>query len=727
MSCPRARYYIRQEANKRGWNTNYLSRGGDFLELKDIPDLIICFHGEPLIMVGTIDAAEAINATKKYQIKFAVVVSGQEDTGFLVGVKYKTRNGWVALTHSHQELTNIPSKQEVELALAADDGTTRVSIPSTAEFIDAAMEISGILRSAKVEPPLRPKVIGAITLAMYPGDISKELTLTAINNLSSQVINSAFNISENHQKQLIDALHLSGANFDRLGKYLGRIISILLRLNIRAVLQTDVDFIGMFYEPFLRYGYDNNALGVVFTPRHITRFCADLLEVTSKDQVIDIACGTGGFLIAAFDRMTKNTTAKVYGFDTNPTVWSLAMVNMFFRGDGRSNIKLGSVFDEQNISPLKKSCTKAFLNPPFSQRDEPEYRFIDMTMEYLEVGGLLAAVVYAGIFADEDHKIWRQEFLRHHSLLAVISLPEDLFYPTSAPTSIMIARAHIPQGIEGKVLMSRVWNDGFEKLKNRRVEREGTQLPLVKAAFQQKVNNEIATTILGEQIQSGSEWSPQQWLPQPEISEVEIINHQQNVIRCIFQAVSYFPDLSEEALKDFGSNWQHLAALPLNQKETINFFFHVLGGKSTGEKNYRGGTTPYISSGDGCNSIIRLVEPNQVECFMHGGITVTAFGQAAVQPWQFLARGNGGSAVRVLIPKFNMGFPELVWFAAQINIQKWRFFYARMAIKSRLQDVLVSSPKSKILRRMRTVAEDIQAFNHTLNDFSAVGDNENKS
>ncbi|HLO86668.1 MAG TPA: N-6 DNA methylase [Nostocaceae cyanobacterium] len=762
----RTRYYIRQEANKKGWNINHVSRGGDFLEENEIeshfpniglagtkPDFLICFNNEPLIIVEAknepnqidsaikeaIEYAKAINSTQKYNIKLAVGAAGQEDTGFIVEVKYKTNNGWVALTSSQQKITTIPSKKEVELAIASDDGTTNVSIPAAAEFVDAAIEISRILRTAKVEASLRPKVIGAITLAMYQGsiDIRKDAALKSINNLSSQAINDSYDIAEDKKNQLIDALNLSGADFDRLAPYIGRIVSILLRLNIRSVLQTDVDFLGMFYEAFLRYGYDNNALGIVFTPRHITRFCADLLEVSYKDKVIDIACGTGGFLVAAFDKMLESaksqaaiTQAKssLYGFDTNPTVWLLAMLNMFFRGDGKSNIELASSLEEDNINPLEKQFTKAFLNPPFSQRNEPEYRFIDMAMECLGVGEILASVVYAGIFADDDHKTWRKEFLRKHSLLGIISLPEDLFYPTSAPTSIIIACAHIPQPNNQKIMMARVWNDGFEKLKNRRVERDGSQLPLVKEAFEQiknnqTVNNKIVTTILGSNIKNGVEWSPQQWLPQPEITETEIINYQQNVIKSIFQAVSYFPDLSAEVLENFCECWQNLPELPFDTKESVSFFFDVSSGKSTGERNYNEGTIPYISSSEDCNSIIRLVEKNDEECFFDGGITVTAFGHAAVQTWQFLARGNGGSAVRVLIPKFNMSLQELVWFAAQINIQKWRFFYARMAIKSRLQDLIVSSPKSKISSRNRTIAEDVKEFSRIFNQFSSIDEN----
>jgi hypothetical protein len=39
---------------------------------------------------------------------------------------------------------------------------------------------------------------------------------------------------------------------------------------------------------------------------------------------------------------------------------------------------------------------------------------------------------------------------------------------------------------------------------------------------------------------------------------------------------------------------------------------------------------------------------------------------------------------------------ELIWFTAQINLQRWRFFYGRMAIKSRLEKLVVATPKKHL-------------------------------
>ncbi|MGI0011403.1 MAG: hypothetical protein ACREAE_08390, partial [Nitrosopumilaceae archaeon] len=255
--------------------------------------------------------------------------------------------------------------------------------------------------------------------------------------------------------------------------------------------------------------------------------------------------------------------------------------------------------------------------------------------------------------------------------------------------------AHIPQQNDDKVFMGRIWNDGFVKLKGRRVESSGSQIPEIKKAFKNFLDNKpidskIATIIDATKILDGSEFSPQQWLPQTPISKNELTNLQQSVILSLYQTVSTIPDLADRLIKNFGY-YDHVPKLEVNKTASLDYFFRVLNGKSTGEKNYSVGDCPYISSGDSLNSIIRLVSEEDGETFS-GGITITAFGQTYIQPWEFMARGNGGSSVRVLIPKFRMGINELIWFATQINIQKWRFFYARMAIKSRLERLRVRSP-----------------------------------
>jgi len=763
----RARYFIRAEAERRGWNVSHTARGGDCLEENEIashfpdiglgsdkPDFVFTLAGQPGVVVeakneaGKIDAAineaigyaDLINATKKYRVRIAVGAAGEEDTGFVVVVRVLVGTKWKPLLAHGYEITNIPSRRETELALEAKDGTTTISLPSQAEFIDAAIALSKLLRRAKVEAPLRPKVIGALVLAMYEEDDQRAIDIAAasaiasINTLVRLAVQEPTDIGGAKKKALIEALSLTGSDFDRLAPFVGRMVALLRRLNVRSVMHTDADFLGTFYEAFLRYGYDNNALGIVFTPRHITRFCVDLLSVDRKSRVFDPACGTGGFLVSAFDKMMSDastTAAKtriktaLFGYDTNPTVWALALLNMFFRGDGKSNVEPGSCFDRAHRAAVRGKFTHAFLNPPFSQEGEPERDFIDAALAGLEPEGELAAVVKAGIFADEEHQAWRTEVCRQHTLLAVISLPEDLFYPTAAPTSIIVIRAHVPQRDGDRVLMARVANDGFEKLKNRRVARNGGQLPDVLAAFRalgagHDVSGETVTTVSGKQVKGGAEFSPQQWLPQRKLSMVERDAVEQDGVRSLFQAVALMPELAATALDDFGDAWEKMPQLPANRVAALTSFFDIVNGRSSGEKNYGEGDLAYISSGDTANSIIRQVSADDDEIFPDGAVTVTAFGQAYLQPWSFVARGNGGSSVRILLPKFKMTVEDLVWFVGEINAQKWRFFYARMAIKSRLERLEVRSPPTRAAAKEAGIAQKLNEFCGTLNSLAKI-------
>jgi type I restriction enzyme M protein len=271
----RSPYYIREQAVKRGWNLQHSARGGDCLEEQEIlnhipdiglgldrPDFLFCLNGLPAVVIeakntaskieeainDAIKYADTINSNSKYKIKLAFGAAGEENQGFVVEVRYLKGKKWQHLNSNCYEITTIPSKREADTALIADDATTSVEVPSVVEFIDAAIELSRILRLAKVEAPLRPKVIGALTLAMYQGDVktSNEQALSSINKLLEDAISEAVDLTSEKKIRLAESLRLLGADYARLSGHVAKIVHLLRGLNIRAVLQTDTDFLGLF-------------------------------------------------------------------------------------------------------------------------------------------------------------------------------------------------------------------------------------------------------------------------------------------------------------------------------------------------------------------------------------------------------------------------------------------------------------------------------------------------
>lgn len=757
----RARYFTRKIASEKGWNIEHLQKGGDFLEEQEIidyfpniglglnrPDFLLCLNGEPVVVIETkndfkkyreaineaVDYCEFINSTGRYVIKIAIGVAGEDENGYIVNVKYNKNGEWVDLISKGCSLTAIISKQECINALSADDATAEVMVPSTAEFIDAAIEVSNILRLAKIETTLRPKVVGAVTTALYYGDIDVATTdaLGDINRMASAAIEESDHFSEDKKVQLKEAINLGINDFNRLSPYVFRIISILKRLNVRSVLQSDADFLGMFYEAFLRYGADNNAMGIVFTPRHITKLCVDLIGVEVGHRIIDIACGTGGFLVSAFDSLKKRALSdsarelireSIYGFDTNPTVWALSCLNMFFRGDGKSHIENFSSLENPSKLSVKNKFNRAFLNPPFHQEGEPERDFIDASMDSLVQGGIFAGVVYAGVFADEDNMAWRASFMKKHTILAMISLPDELFYPNaSAITTIMIAKAHEPQPMDSKIFMGRISNDGYEKLKGKRIECLGSQIEEVKDSFRlfmlgMEFQSNCCLMISANLLKDGAEYSPQQYIPQEELSEQEIHSLNSDTLMSLFRAITSFPNITDSLNLNFAKS-EKTKRIPLAETAPLLKYFDVKTGLSSGLKGYSQGIIPYISSGDDTNGVVGLVSQSGSE-LCKGCITVSAFGKAYLQPWNYVARGNGGSSVRVLIPKYNMSVRELFWFVAQINSQKWRFNYARQAIKSRLVNLCISTPK-KHLDEELDIVKKLNEFKVKLSELSQL-------
>lgn len=754
----RCRYLVRQIATQKGWDVRHPQKGGQFLEEQEIddyfndsglgntkPDFLVCKDYQPIMVVEAknekskidtavteaIEYAESINNHGKYFVNIAVGVAGEEDNGYLFVTRFYNGKEWLDLTARGYILTSFPSVAETENAILTNNGTTEVSIPKIEDYIATAIELSSILRSAKIEPSLRPKVLGAVITAIYQGeiDLTEGKELESINNLVADAINATDHFEESKKKQLIETLKMTEADYARLAPKMGKIIYILKMLNIKSILQTDTDFLGLLYEAFIRYGYDNNSIGIVFTPRHITKFCAELIDVTAKDKVIDIACGSGGFLVASFDRMLstykemgiphKVIRESLYGFDTNPTVWALAALNMFFRGDGKSNIENASCFDENSKNSVADRFTKALLNPPFSQEEEPERDFIDAAMNTLQTMGLMAVVVKSGVFADDNNSLWRFNFLKKHTLLGMISLPGDLFYPTAVDTTIMIAQAKRPQEKNDNVFMAKIWNDGYKKLKGKRVETDGSQLDEILSEFRKFISGKttesnLVTIIKADEIMhKGAEFCPEQYLPQPSFPEKEQEKYRDDIVKSILQTTVCIDDVADEVIYDF-PNFSQLTDMPYGIEDNIEKFFYVKGGKSKGESSYIDGSCPYVSSGDPLNSIIRLVGDVDGEVFENGAITVTCFGRASVQPWRFMARGNGGSAVRVLIPKYKMTFSELVWFASQINMQRWRFFYGRMAILKRLKQIKLKSPEQRIIDKDKSIAEKVSELSQKL-------------
>ncbi len=240
------------------------------------------------------------------------------------------------------------------------------------------------------------------------------------------------------------------------------------------------DVLGRFYIEFIRYAASEQKSGLVLTPSHITELFCDLGELNVNDIVYDPCCGTGGFLVAAMQRMFKlagNDMGKrehirklqICGCEFRSDIFTYACSSMRFRGDGKSNIYNGDCFHYAKSIADNHKPTVAFLNPPYDVGTAGQMRFVEHALSVLDkkANGRVVAIVQMSCVTknDKDLKAVRASILAKHHLKAVISMPDDLFYPVGVVTCIMVFEANKPNKGR-KTWFGYFKDDGFEKRKH---------------------------------------------------------------------------------------------------------------------------------------------------------------------------------------------------------------------------------------------------------------------
>ncbi|MCB5288329.1 MAG: SAM-dependent methyltransferase [Candidatus Cloacimonetes bacterium] len=299
--------------------------------------------------------------------------------------------------------------------------------------------------------------------------------------------------------------------------------------NIMPYIHHNVyDVLGKFYTHFIRYAGSDSKTGLVLTPAHITDFFCDLADINQNDIVFDPCCGTGGFLVSAMNRMIalsgndlekhKNIKSdQLIGIEKRADMFSHACSNMMMRGDGKSHIHFGDCFDEK----LKKSVsnenpTKVFLNPPYDIGVVGQLEFIENAMEVVSANGICIAICQMSTCTDtkKGPSEVRQRLLDKHTLEAVLSMPDDLFYPVGVITAILVFKAHTPHLVGKKTFFGYFKDDGFVKAKNQgRIDQKGLWAQIKNKWLNAYKNREtIAGGSVMQEVTATDEWCAEAYM-----------------------------------------------------------------------------------------------------------------------------------------------------------------------------------------------------------------------
>ncbi|RDU74054.1 DNA methyltransferase [Helicobacter anseris] len=277
-----------------------------------------------------------------------------------------------------------------------------------------------------------------------------------------------------HQSGVIGTIYAKAQNKINEPANLKRLIGIIDK---EEWLGLSSDVKGDIYEGLLEKNAQDSkgGAGQYFTPRVIIDCIIECLSPSLGEKICDPACGTGGFLLSAYEYIKSHNTlnrtqlrelktSTLYGQDIAPLVASLCAMNMVLHNIGG---------EEGNIScadSLKEKGSKYFdiiaTNPPFGKKSstkiitdegdtkaQEEYyerddffattsnkqlNFLQHIMSILSFNGRAGVVLPDNVLFEEGagEKI-RKRLLANFNLHTILRLPTGIFYAQGVKANVL--------------------------------------------------------------------------------------------------------------------------------------------------------------------------------------------------------------------------------------------------------------------------------------------------
>ena len=369
------------------------------------------------------------------------------------------------------------------------------------DALEIARELNEILHKASVPPIDRSLLISGLLLVL-----KDEVFVTAYRNkritnerllqlLDTSIEDTLIElgVADTFKKEMLKTKFKDVFNQQGLLKGNALVLREVLALLEEYVLpcmngEFSLDIVGKFYSEFLRYAKGDKSSGIVLTPPHITELFCDLINLNLDDVILDPCAGTAGFLISAMNRLyslaekepnsdkikERIKKTQLIGCDDDKMMFALGCSNMILRGDGKANMYYGSCFD--NKTEIENRATVGMINPPYSGTDISCLEFVDYLCSCIKhkddegnmVGksrskgdNLVCAIMPVTYVNSDDYKEQRKKLLENNTLVAVMSMPIELFRPVGTITCIMILKAGTPHDSDIPTYLGNWKDDGY--------------------------------------------------------------------------------------------------------------------------------------------------------------------------------------------------------------------------------------------------------------------------
>ena len=249
--------------------------------------------------------------------------------------------------------------------------------------------------------------------------------------------------------------------------------------------QSFQDIQGDVYEMLLSEIATAGKNGQFRTPRHIIKLMADLVQPQLGHKIADPACGSGGFLLGAYQYIVTQLAVKagtkdlapdedgfertsvaaaltekaqsilassLWGYDIDATMVRLGLMNLMMHGIDEPHIDYKDTLSKSFIEESKYDIVMA--NPPFTgsidkgdinenlqlATTKTELLFVENIYRLLKKSGTACVIVPQGVLFGSGgaFKTLRQLLVERCELKAVIALPSGVFKPYAGVSTAIL-------------------------------------------------------------------------------------------------------------------------------------------------------------------------------------------------------------------------------------------------------------------------------------------------
>ena len=221
------------------------------------------------------------------------------------------------------------------------------------------------------------------------------------------------------------------------------------------------------------------------TPRHIIKLMAELVQPQLGHRIADPACGTGGFLLGAYQYIVTQLAIKagsknlepdedgfvrtsvaagltekaqtilqesLYGYDIDATMVRLGLMNLMMHGIDEPHIDYKDTLSKSYTEEAEYDIVLA--NPPFTgsidkgdinenlqlSTTKTELLFVENIYRLLKKGGTACVIVPQGVLfgSGKAFRDLRQTLVERCDLKAVITLPSGVFKPYAGVSTAIL-------------------------------------------------------------------------------------------------------------------------------------------------------------------------------------------------------------------------------------------------------------------------------------------------